>query len=366
MSARDELPYEAWIVALLTLPKMGPSRLNALLEAHGADGAWDRLCTGKPVRLDQVKSETVDRWREAARSVSVADHWQAIGSLGISVCELGAGEYPERLRHDIEPPQVLFSLGGVLGEGPTVGIVGTRKCTSYGQRCAFELGAALANAGVHVVSGLALGVDAAAHQGALSATEVGRGQPIGVVGSGLDIIYPRRNASLWERVAQAGVLYSETAPGVGPAAWRFPARNRIIAGLSDAVVVIESHDRGGSLLTVDEAQLRDVPVGAVPGPITSKSAAGSNRLLVDGATPILGVDDVFSMIGYSPPTRIDTTGDPEDLCSAVLDALGWTPLSLDQLCGRTTLTASEVAVELERLVTLGAVTRSGPWLERVR
>ncbi len=366
MNAESELPYEAWIVALLTLPKMGPSRLSALLANHDAETAWKRLCTGEPLAIDQVKSDTVSRWRTSARSVSVTDHWHAIQGLGISVSELGASGYPVRLSNDIEPPQMLFGLGAPLGVGPTVGIVGTRQCSSYGQRCAFELGAALAEAGVHVVSGLALGIDAAAHQGALTATSPTRGRPVGVVGSGLDIVYPRRNASLWARVADEGTLLSETAPGVRPAAWRFPARNRIIAGLSDAIVVIESHERGGSLLTVDEAQLRDVPVGAVPGPITSKAAAGTNRLLVDGATPILGVDDIFSMIGYSPPTKIEVGEDPDLFGSALLDVLGWSPLSLEQLCGRTDLPAASVAAELERLIALGVVTRSGPWLERVR
>lgn len=362
----SELPYEAWIVALLTLPKMGPSRLSSLLSEHDAETAWNHLCTGKPLTVDQVKSDTVARWREVARNMSVVDHWQAIRGLGISVAELGADGYPERLRHDIEPPHIMFGLGNPLGDGPTVGIVGTRQCSSYGQRCAFELGAGLAEAGVHVVSGLALGIDAAAHQGALTATSPTRGHPIGVVGSGLDIVYPRRNAALWARVGTEGALYSETAPGVQPAPWRFPARNRIIAGLSDAVVVIESHERGGSLLTVDEAQLRDVPVGAVPGPITSKAAAGTNRLLVDGATPVLGVDDIFSMIGYSPPTRIEESNDDDVRSSALLDVLGWTPKSLEQICGSTTLPAAEVAAELERLVIVGVVRRSGPWHERVR
>ena len=366
MNTEAELPYEAWIVALLTLPKMGPSRLSALLAEHDAQSAWRRLCSGQPVDLDQVKSDTVQAWRQAARAMAVDEHWHAIDSLGISVSELGSSQYPERLGLDIEPPQILFGLGTPLGSKPTVGIVGTRQCTSYGQRCAFELGAALANAGVHVVSGLALGIDAAAHQGALSATTEHRAYPVGVVGSGLDIVYPKQNASLWGRVGREGVLYSETAPGVGPAAWRFPARNRIIAGLSDAVIVIESHERGGSLLTVDEAQLRDVPVGAVPGPITSNAAAGSNRLLVDGATPVLGVDDIFSMIGFSPPRIIDSTEDPDEVTSALLDAVGWTPTTLEQLCLRTSLSIAEVAAEIERLVLLGAVARSGQWLERTR
>ena len=365
MTTTNELPYEAWIVALLTLPKMGPARLHALLEHDGADVVWERLCSGQSLDIDRVASETLGLWRSAARAMSVDEHWAAIHSLGVSVDELGSSDYPERLRNDIEPPAVLFGLGSRIPDGPTVGIVGTRECTSYGQRCAFELGAALAESGVSVVSGLALGIDAAAHNGALSASSPTRGTPIGVVGSGLDIVYPKQNAALWSKVAEVGSLVSETPPGVGPQPWRFPARNRIIAGLSDALIVVESHVRGGSLLTVDEAQLRDVEIGAVPGPISSKSSAGSNRLLVDGATPILGVDDVLALIGYSPPVQL-SFAEPAEVASALLDVLGWSPLTLEQVCARVTLPPSAVAAELERLVNLGICVRSGPWIERVK
>ncbi|MFT7473278.1 MAG: DNA processing protein [Verrucomicrobiales bacterium] len=360
----DGLPPEAWIVALLTLPGMGPSRLNALLGCHSGAGIWELLCSGGPLELDRVKGETVDKWRVAARGMSVQTHWYALKSLGIMVHERNSTIYPSRLRDDLEPPQVLFSLGLPIPPGPTVGIVGTRRCTSYGRRCAFELGAALAEAGVCVVSGLALGIDAAAHHGALSVTTATRGIPIGVVGSGLDVIYPRQNRELWGNVADRGALFSETPPGVGPEPWRFPARNRIIAGLSDALIVVESHERGGSLLTVDEALVRDVPVGVVPGPITSNAAEGSNRLLVDGATPILDADDVLAMIGHTRPRDVERSKD--DVSSTLLDVLGWTPLSFDQLCLRISLPPAQVAAELEELVNTGLCARSGPWIERVK
>ncbi len=361
----DDLPYEAWIVALLSLPGMGPARLSQILEHHDAAAAWERLRSGKPLGIDTVTADRIAKWRSAASALSIPEHWAAIDALGVTVSELGSSSYPERLENDIEPPQLLFSLGERLKQGPTVGIVGTRQCSSYGKRCAFEIGAALANAGVHVVSGLALGIDAQAHHGALSATSEHRGRPIGVVGSGLDIIYPRSNAKLWAQVAAEGTLLSETPPGIGPEKWRFPARNRIIAALSDAVIVVESHEKGGSLLTVDEAQLRDVPVGAVPGPITSNSATGTNQLLADGALPILGADDVLAMIGHVPPAPLDPT-DPSGVSSAVLDAIGWTAQTFDQLCTRVPLSPSEIAIEIEQLVAVGLCSRSGPWIERLR
>jgi len=369
MTPTTELPNEAWVVALLSLPKLGPRRLTGLLDRYGAAGAWQRLRSGGVVEVDAVGSHIVDTWRQAARSISVPTQWASISDLGVAVAVRGEDGYPERLERDLDPPAVVFSLGGgasaISPGAPTVGIVGTRKCTSYGHRVAFELGAALVESGVSVVSGLAKGIDASAHRGALSSAGPRSGIPIGVVGSGLDVVYPRANAALWDDVARTGLLLSETPPGIGPEAWRFPARNRIIAALSDAVIVIESHEKGGSLITVDEAQARDIEVGAVPGPVTSNAASGTNRLLVDGATPILDVTDVHALIGYSPPTAVSAPveGGTE---SEVLDALGWTPLSFEQLCSRIDMPVSMVATHVEQLIGWGVCAREGAWIERVR
>lgn len=358
------LPDSAWVAALLSLPKMGPRRLDTIVEQTGnSEAAWHNITSNASLRLEGIGRDLVATWREAAINFDVADRWAAMAALGISATVPGDANFPSRLLDDPHRPRILFQRGR-LRAGPTVGIVGTRSCTAYGQRCAFEFGRELVRAGVSVVSGLALGIDAAAHQGALADTEAA-GQPIGVVGSGLDVVYPKRNQALWERVGQMGALISETPPGIKPAAWRFPARNRIIAALSDAVIVVESHERGGSLLTVDEAQLRDVPVGAIPGPITSAAASGTNRLLADGATPVIGVDDIFAMIGFSPPAVIDTTT-PESVGGAVLDALGWSPLLFEQLCLRVTLSAAELAAEIENLCLRGVIERRGPWIERVQ
>lgn len=365
MSATEH-PEEAWLLALLTLPGIGPSRLAALLQNRSAEQAWRALTSGGDVAVEGVSREQIATWRTAARGTPVEEHWARVGDLGIWLHQLGAANYPDRLSIDIEPPQLLFGLGRQIWSGPTVGIVGTRNCTSYGKRCAFEFGAALAAAGVSVVSGLALGIDAAAHQGALSVREPVGAPPIGVVGSGLDIVYPKRNTSLWHEVAEHGSLVSETAPGSGPQKWRFPARNRIIAALSDAVIVIESHEVGGSLSTVDAAQERDIPIGAVPGQITSNSSVGTNRLLADGATPILSVEDILYLIGHSAPLKVVDPADADAAGSTLLDALGWNPLLFDELCSRVALSPSAVAVELERLVGLGLCSRSGLWIERLR
>lgn len=351
----------AHTLALMSLPRMGPKRLAALLDHASPVEIWSSLIAGRAMPPRVAGDDVIRDWRRAARTLDVADRWRATHALGISVLESTDYRYPARLAADPEPPALLFAMGEPIGGCPTVAIIGTRQCTAYGRRAAFELGAGLSEAGVSVVSGLALGIDAAGHQGALSA---GGAPPLGVVGSGLDVIYPRANRDLWHRVATQGTLLSETPPGVAPARWRFPARNRIIAALADAVVVVESHAAGGSLSTVDEAQARDIPVGAVPGPITSSASAGTNTLIADGAVPVLGLDDVLLVIDHvAPKTRLAQASRPP--ASELLDQMGHEPVLLEQLCLLTARSVGEVASEVERLIAEGRCVRSGPWIERV-
>ena len=223
---------------------------------------------------------------------------------------LGRPGYPEGLAEDPLPPPVLFGRGSWSAmASPSVAIVGTRHATVGGMEVAAALGSDLAAAGVTIVSGLAKGIDGAAHRGALSVD--GGPPPVAVVGSGLDVVYPRCNHGLWEAIAERGLLCSEGPPGTRPAAHRFPARNRILAALADVVVVVESRVRGGSLLTVSEAQQRGVPVMAVPGSVRSPASEGTNLLLVDGAPPAVDALDVLVALGLEaasgPPRTAGST-----------------------------------------------------------
>jgi DNA processing protein len=204
------------------------------------------------------------------------------------------------LVEDPEPPGVLFWIGDLEALArPCVAIVGTRQCTGYGREVAHRLGHDLAESGVCVISGLALGIDGAVHQGVLAAP--GGAGPVGVAASGPDVPYPPRHRDLWRQVAKAGAIISETAPGQPAQAWRFPARNRIIAALSQAVVVVESHTAGGSMLTVTAAAERGIDVLAVPGPITSPASAGTNQLLHEGLAPVRHAGDVLAALGDFRP-----------------------------------------------------------------
>jgi DNA processing protein len=370
----DDLPPEAYAAALAGLPGMGPARLAAVLGATASPAAaWSRVLRGEPWReprvaaaLGRKASSTVEGWRAAAAATSVSQVWQRIVEFGVGVALRGGAGYPPALVDDIEPPAVLFHLGDPsVIEGPRVAVIGTRRCTGTGSGVAFEMGRDLATEGVAVVSGLAAGIDAAAHRGALAA---GSTPPIGVVGCGLDIIYPASQAELWRAVIEAGVLLGEAPLGCRPERWRFPARNRIIAGLADLVVVVESHRGGGSFHTVDEADRRDVDVMAVPGSVRNVAAAGVNALLVEGRAPVRDAGDVLLALGLVPtsrPARPDPRPAPSGSDRQVLEAMGWQPATLDQLAVRTGFLLPDLAAALERLEAAGWAAQQGGWYEQV-
>lgn len=377
MSAADQHETAA-LAALASLPDVGPARLTALLRrgtpaevlsalragALAVDAELAAACRrGDPTNL-------LGAWCAAARALDEGALEAAHEEAGVSVLHPARHGWPAVLLDDPEPPAVLFARGdaGVLGRRPAVAVVGTRRCTRYGWDVAHDLGAALAAAGVHVVSGLAEGIDAAAHRGALDASGA---PPVGVVATGLDVAYPRANRGLWGEVAEAGVLASEAPLGTPPARWRFPARNRVIAALADVVVVVESRARGGAMHTVDEAVRRDRPVLAVPGPITSAASAGSNRLLADVAVPLCDVDDVLLALGLAATgvvaaadeSAAPVTGDPD--AAAVLEALGWTAATLDALAAGARLGLGAAAAALARLEARGLVADAGGRWQRV-
>lgn len=295
-------------LVLLGLEGMGPARLNWLLAGTEAPAVLDALRQGRlPLGLDAappgLHRSLVERWRAELVTVEAdVDRIVAAGrERGVRVLSpLGPG-WP--FADDPEPPGLVFAQGDLdlLTAATAVAVVGTRRCTALGRTVAYGLGRDLVNADAVVVSGLALGVDGAAHRGAL---EHGRAV-VGVVAGGLDIVYPRANRELWDDVAANGLLLSETPLGLRPDRWRFPARNRLIAALSHGVVVVESHDRGGALSTADEAIRRDRPVMAVPGSVTSAASRGTNSLLVDGAVPVRDALDVLAYLGRPLPS---TTG----------------------------------------------------------
>jgi DNA processing protein len=264
-------------------------------------------------------------------------------------------------------PPLLFVEGDrpCVFEAPRVAIVGTRAATPHGLADARHLGAFLAAAGITVVSGMAIGVDAEAHLGALSVSEAGgdHAGPVGVLATGLDVVYPRRHQTLFERVRRSGLLVSECAFGTGPTPGRFPVRNRIIAGLADVVVVVEATLKGGSRITAERALDYGRPVLAVPGSRRNPSAAGCNALLADGAHPLLDPSDVLVALGITPGARRGWSAPSpkpsmSSLAARVKRALAGEPAHPDDLAARTGLPPEELVVAIEELVAGGCAERS--------
>lgn len=342
-------PTEAEVcaTALTTVEGWGSGRLCALLGRLDPVAAW-RSVSGS--RRDLADAVTLWHDRLAAAEVSVVWH--------------GGPNYPEVLHGDPRPPAVLFVRGDLaLLEGRRVAIVGTRNATAAGRHAATRLGERLADAGVHVVSGLARGIDGCAHRGVLGS--VGTGRPIGVVASGLDIPYPRQNSGLWAEVGERGLLISEYPPGAEPVTYHFPARNRIVAALSEAVVVVESRHKGGSLITVHEAIERGVPVMAVPGATVNRAADGTNLLLRDGATPVLDADDVLDALsidhGRTVTRRVDLRTRPSALDMVAYRRVVESPVTLDMLVIHDGRGLAEVAMSLARLEMAGWVAGVDGW-----
>jgi len=264
----------------------------------------------------------------------------------------GDADYPKTLENTSDPPLGLF-VRGELRSAPVVAVVGSRKATTYGRQVARMLGEELARSGVVVASGMARGIDAAAHEGALA---VG-GPTWAVWGAGPDHIYPSEHRQLAKAIAGRGALITEYLPGTGPRRHHFPERNRVLAGLAQAVVVVEAAARSGALVTARLAVDEGREVLAVPGSILSEVSVGPNTLLRLGARPLLGPRDVLEAIGHTPPDRPDAAEEP----AATHPVLEFLPagehVTTDELVMRSGLSVSEIHTALLELELGGLVER---------
>jgi len=291
-----------------------------------------------------VRPPRGDRWRAFERRFDERAYLEELAAGGHRFLPRAALDFPPLLRAIHDPPAGLFLRGHAESEilsRAAVAVVGARACSGYGSSVARSLGRELGSAGLVVVSGLARGIDAEAHRGALEAL----GATVAVLGCGIDRDYPAAHAELARRVAAAGLIVSEYAPGVEPAPWRFPARNRIVAGLCAATVVVEARERSGALITADLALEEGREVFAVPGEITSSLSSGTNALLKLGAAPLTSAADVLASFGIEP-----ASAEGED--SPLLELL---PASADELVRKTGLGADEVARTLVELELEGRV-----------
>jgi DNA processing protein len=295
------------------------------------------------------------RFRTFARGFDERAYLRGLEPLGIRWLPRTDPAFPHGLAAIFDPPAGLFLRGAApveLLDAPSVAVVGARSCSPYGRQVARMLGRELAAAGLVVVSGMARGIDGEAHRGALDAG----GRTVAVLGCGVDRDYPAAHAELARRICERGLVVSEYAPGVEPAPWRFPARNRVIAGLAAATVVVEARERSGALITADLALEEGREVFAVPGEITSALSDGTNRLLGLGAAPLTCVEDVLRSFGIEQveAPAADITGPAAKVLACVRDA----PLGADELAQAAELDAGALAAALSELEVAGLVVEA--------
>lgn len=350
------------LICLSMVPGVGPHTGRALLERFGTAG---RVLDAGPSALRDVSGvgpKLVERITRARREFNAEAELELCRRKGVEPIPRGDVRYPPPLDDIPDPPGLLYLRGTYEPRDQlAIALVGSRKCTPYGLRVAERLGASLARVGLTVVSGLARGIDAAAHRGALKAG----GRTLAVLANGLADVYPPEHEELAREVADAGAVVSEMPMRQGPLAGLFPQRNRIISGLCLGVIVIEATPRSGSLSTANHAMEQNREVFAVPGPVDSLASQGCHRLIRDGARLVETVDDVLEELGplvrevrpgpAAPAVRHPAELTLSDTERSLLGQLDDRPVAVDELIARTGKTASQVlatlsVLEVRRLV----------------
>lgn len=364
------VPDGGYLAALAGFDHMTVSRLRHLVKDRPAEEAY-RMASGTHRPSAAIASlfarheHLAASWQQSAHRRDPGECWDEMVAADVMAITPLHPAFPSQLATDPACPAILFVRGdlGVL-DARRVGIIGTRNATQGGRATAARFGCELAEAGVVVVSGLARGIDAAAHRGALDAAGA---PPVGIVGNGLDMPYPKQNSELWHAVAERGVLLSEWPLGTTPDAFRFPLRNRILAALVEVLVVVESRERGGSLITVREAADRGVEVMAVPGSVHSRASVGTNKLLFDGALTATETSDVLMALGLdhrrAGRARFDTRPALQGDEASVVAACRVEPRTIDGIMLLTGCAVGEAAMLLARLEGAGWLSETGGWFE---
>ena len=350
-------PRQYW-VAFSLVKGIGAVRFQAILNYFGDP----QIAWGAPteaLRNAGLSDKIIENLVSTREQVDLDKLWDQIEATGISVLIQQDENYPKRLKELDQPPPLLYTQGEIIPDDEwSVAIVGTRRVTAYGRQVAEAIAGSLARNGLTIISGLARGVDSIAHQAALNAG----GRTIAVLGSGLDRIYPPENRRLAELIKASGALISEFSPSTPPEASNFPQRNRLISGLSLAVIVVEAGIKSGALITANFAADQGREVFAVPGNITSPGSMGTNRLISNGAHPMLSADQVLEILelGLVAEHRSARVALPSDALEAQLfETLGGEPLHIDEITNRTEIPVEKVTAPLALMELKGMVRQMG-------
>lgn len=354
--------------ALMTLqlvPQLGPQRIAALLERYGSAAAVLGMSAGQLAEVPGIGGKLSAAFAAALREVDVEAELRLLEKHSVGVCIRGGAGYPAHLAEIHDPPHVLYVRGTIEErDARAVALVGSRHCSDYGKRMATRLAADLARAGYTVVSGLARGIDGAAHRGALQAG----GRTLAVLAGGLSRIYPPEHKDLADEVEKAGALVTESGMRQEPLASLFPARNRIISGVSRAVVLVEAAERSGALITAEHAAEQGRTVFAVPGPVDAPASGGTNALIREGAILCRGVDDILEELqgvsamsmaakAHAAAAAVPTTPPPtlDETQKRVWEFLAGGPRHLDEMVqqlglGVAQLSGMLLTMEMKRAV----------------
>ena len=339
---------EAWL-ALDLIPGLGSDGARRLLTQFGSPSAI--LSLSYPALASIVNSNVASAIVAGADPAKLAAALAWLDDANNHLLTLADTDYPALLMEITDPPVMLFLKGRreLLG-APGLAVVGSRNATPGGKQTAELFSGTLSDVGLTIVSGMAMGIDAAAHQGGLA----GRGSSIAVVGTGLDLVYPARNKALAHSLAEKGLILSEFSLGTPALANNFPRRNRIISGLSRGVLVVEAALASGSLITARMAAEQGRDVFAIPGSIHSPFAKGCHHLIKQGAKLVDDASDILLELGLAPVAGA-TAKAPGVVGDLVLDAMGFDPVSIDALTGRVAMPTEKIVARLTELELDGAI-----------
>ncbi len=347
-----------WI-GLNIVPGIGPARLKALLDYFGElDRAWH--AGEDELRLAGLDKRSIESLLATRQDISLDEELAKVEGWGARVITWDHAEYPPRLRHIHNSPPVLYVKGEILPRDEwAVAVVGTRTPRAYGRQMVDEITGGLSKSGITVVSGLARGIDSLAHRAALRAG----GRTIAVLGSGIDIIYPREHRGLANNIVERGAIVTEYPLGTRPEGGNFPARNRIISGLSLGTLVVEAGKRSGALITADYALEQGREVFAVPGNINSPKSLGTNHLIQDGAAKlVIAAEDVLEELNLTLVERhqeVRMVVPEDERESQILNCLSVEPIHVDDIGQRSGLAIAEVTSTLAMMELKGMVRQVG-------
>jgi DNA processing protein len=343
------------------VPGIGPRRLTRLRDYFGdLASAWH--APELEIRRSGLDDTTSARFLQRRGQIDLDGEFTKVKQAGVQLIALDDIQYPALLRTIPDPPILLFVRGQLLPEdNNALSVVGTRRATHYGKDAAYKLSAALAQQGVTIVSGLAQGIDTAAHQGAIQAG----GRTLAVLGSGVDVIYPSENRALAQDIVRNGALISEFPLGSPPDSRNFPRRNRIISGLALGVLIVEAPVSSGALITANMAAEQGREVFAIPGNIFSAASRGPNQLIQEGAKLVMGVDDILDELQLAftrieTSTQVETMSPANETESRILKHLSADPLHIDELARISKLPVAQLTSTLTILELKGLAQKVGP------